>query len=249
VGPLSTGASGYASRMRTLLLAMWLLPVAVSAQTSLTFQGQVYLHRWSKGTQHEFTPRGQEDLEKWTDMVTVIVREDARDGEQLAQWASAIATQYGTTGRVLRTDSSPRTKDREAEHFVAAVFGSPQWLEAAFANVALREGRGVVVVHSHRVYGTAVGDTMSKWLEENAPATETALRAFKGVPTLAALRALPQATDTAVPPAPPAASGREQAVKQLAWLGYPNPSTFCRPSPRAGRRPAAQGLGGPHRAL
>jgi hypothetical protein len=177
----------------TLLLAACLLPVAAAAETSLTFQGQVYLHRWSKGSQHEFTPRGQEDLEKWTEMVTVIVREEARDGEQLAQWASAIATRYASSGQVLRTDSSPRTKDREAEHFVAAAFGNPQWLEAAFANVALREGRGVAVVYSRRIYGNAAGGAMSGWLEKNAPAAEQAVRAFRGAPSLATLRALPQA--------------------------------------------------------
>lgn len=181
--------------MKAFLLLALLLPAATSAETVLTFQGKTYVHRWSKGTQHEFTPRGQEDLATWKDMVTVLVNEQVTDGEQLAQYASAIAEHYGKAGRVLRTDSAPRTKEKEAEHFVAAIFGDPRWLESAFAHVALREGRGVTVVYSRRIYGEAVGDAMSQWLETNGPATEAALRSFRAVPSLVALRALPQAKD------------------------------------------------------
>jgi hypothetical protein len=40
---------------------------------TLSFRGVDYLHRWSKDGQNEFTPKGQEDLNKWQDMITINV--------------------------------------------------------------------------------------------------------------------------------------------------------------------------------
>jgi hypothetical protein len=48
------------------------------------------------------------------------------------------------------------------------------------------------VVVSHRVYGAKAGPAASEWLEKNGASVEKALMDWKGLPTLAALRALPQ---------------------------------------------------------
>jgi hypothetical protein len=121
---------------------------------AFVFRSAAYWHRWSQNDQHEFTPRGQEDLQKWTDMITV-----------------------------LKTDSIPRTPDRPAEHYIAVVFGQPNFIEAAFARFKLVEGgTGCSIVYSHRIYGEKIGDQMSTWLKDNGPAIEKALMSWSDVP-------------------------------------------------------------------
>jgi hypothetical protein len=46
------------------------------------------------------------------------------DGDTLAMKANGVLENYKSHGgRVLKTDSIPRTPDRLAEHFIAVVFG------------------------------------------------------------------------------------------------------------------------------
>ncbi len=163
-----------------------------STPLTVPFAGSDYIHRWSKGGQHEFTPKGEEDLTRWISMVTVNVYESARTGEQLAEIANQVLGNYQQTGKIVRTDSKPRTDKSEAEHLTVAVLGTPEFLEAVFARFLVHEGRRVSVVHSKRVYGAKAGNEMSAWLEKNGPDTERALMAWTGIPRLAELRALPQ---------------------------------------------------------
>lgn len=85
------------------------------------------------------------------------------------------------------------TRDREAEHFAAAVLGSPTLLEAVFARFLRVEETGVAVIFSRRIYRRRVGDEMSAWLARHGPPADEALMGWTGIPALAALRALPQA--------------------------------------------------------
>jgi len=160
--------------------------------STLTFNGTTYLHRWSKEGQNEYSPKGEEDLGAWKSMVTINVHDWARNGDQLAELANRVLGNYQATGKILRTDSRPRTKDQEAEHFAAVMLADPKFLEAVFARILLTEGHGVVVVYSKRVYGSAAGDEMSAWLAKNGEASEKTLRSWTGLPSLASLKALPQ---------------------------------------------------------
>ena len=64
-----------------------------AAKPAFIFGGVGYLHRWSQNDQHEFTPEGQEDVEKWSDMITLnsrvltsnLRRESRRQNECLAK--------------------------------------------------------------------------------------------------------------------------------------------------------------------
>jgi len=68
--------------------------------------------------QHEFTPEGQEDLENWSDMITINVYPDAHDGEALATKANAVLENYKShKGKVLRTSSIPRTSKQACGAF------------------------------------------------------------------------------------------------------------------------------------
>jgi hypothetical protein len=150
---------------------------------TIEFREAAYFHRWSGGNQHEFTPDGQEDLEKWTDMVTVIYYPEIKDGEGLARVANVILDTYKQNkAAVIKTDSVPRTEKTEAEHLIVVLFTQPDFMEVAFCRVLIREGAAVSVVYSHRAYGKDVSDEMNKWLNANGPATEKAVMGLAAIP-------------------------------------------------------------------
>jgi len=166
---------------------------AAGPATSLSFNGVAFQHRWSQGGQNEYTPPGEEDLGAWKSMVTINLHDWARNGDQLAELANRVLGNYQASGRVLRTDSKPRTKDHEAEHFAAVLLGGPNPIEIAFARILLVDGRGVVIVYSRRFSGATVDNDVRTWLAANGESTEKALRSWTGLPSLAAIAALPQA--------------------------------------------------------
>jgi hypothetical protein len=146
---------------------------------ALAFNGSEYFHRWSKQGQHEFTPKGDEDLSKWKDMMTVNVHAGVRTGEGLADIANRVIGNYKAHGHIMRTLSKPRTDTSEAEHFAAA-----------FARLLLFEGRGIVVVHSKRFYGDGAQAEMTTWFKANAVKIEQVLLSWNGIPSLETLNRL-----------------------------------------------------------
>jgi hypothetical protein len=178
----------------TLVFAVARSAPAASPAMRFAFGGTEWMHRWSKAGQNEFTPQGQEDLATWRDMVTLNMVETVRSGEQLAELANRVLGTYRANGRILRTDSKPRTPQREAEHLVAAAFVTPKFGEAAFARIVLVNGTGYVVVRSHRIHGEQSGGPLSEWLRANGQAIERELMAWEAIPAPAALKRLPQAS-------------------------------------------------------
>jgi hypothetical protein len=159
----------------------------------LSFRGTDFVHRWSKDNQNEFTPRDDSDLAKWRDMITVNLHESVANGDQLAEVANRILSNYQRRGKILRTDSKARTADRPAEHLIVAALGDPNFLEAAFARCVLVNDVGFVTVYSHRVYGQAAGPAMSEWLKTNGVPVEKALMEWDKLPSAASLKRLPHA--------------------------------------------------------
>lgn len=177
-----------------LLLGSWQAmakDVATPKPMTLGFGGVEYVHRWSQKGQNEFTPPAQPDLKKWRDMVTVNIHDKVNNSDQLAALANGVLGNYQRAGKIVRTDSKPRTPQREAEHLIVAVLAAEGVMEAAFARVMLVEGKGVIVVYSHRAYGKDVA-SLGPWLESKGEATETTLMAWNKLPRLADIKALPQ---------------------------------------------------------
>ncbi|MEY2550720.1 MAG: hypothetical protein QOG12_864 [Verrucomicrobiota bacterium] len=140
------------------------------------FKDVDYFHRWSGGTQHEFTPARQEDLDHWSDMITVNVYPDAGDGEELADAANNVLENYKNNGgKILNTRSVPPAEGHPAEHFISVAFTRPDLAEAAFARFKLQEGKGYSFVYSHHFYGKKATDEMNAWLKANGEETENAL--------------------------------------------------------------------------
>ena len=176
-----------------LLMASGSIAQSTDARSmTVNFRGTDFVHRWSKDNQNEFTPRSDSDLAKWSDMITVNVHESVANGDQLAEVANRILSNYQRRGKILRTDSKPRTPDRPAEHLIVAALGDPNFLEAAFARCVLANGVGFVTVYSPRVYGQAAGPAMSEWLKTNGAPVEKALMEWDKLPSAASLKRLPQ---------------------------------------------------------
>jgi hypothetical protein len=166
-----------------------------SGAMRINFGGQDFVHRWSKDGQHEYTPPEETDLKKWRHMVTIIVHEKVKNGDDLAKLANAVLGNYERVGKVVRTDSKPRTSATEAEHLVVVIFGRPGFVEAALARVKLVAGVGTVTVYSRREYGDSAKKTIGDWLIQNGTPVETTLMTWEKMPALSALKQLPQAAD------------------------------------------------------
>lgn len=148
-----------------------------------------YFHRFTKGNQHEYTPDGQEDLKRWTDMVTINYYPKVKDGTSLAATANAVLENYkASKAMVVRTDSVLMTKEKPAEHLIVVLFPRPGFIEAAFARFRMQDGVGVSVIYSHRIYGNKIGNEMSTWLEKNGRATEHNLMKLETLPKPPALK-------------------------------------------------------------
>jgi hypothetical protein len=132
--------------------------------------------RWSKDRQYEFTPAKQEDLDHWSDMITINGYPDARHGEELAEVANTVLGNYKSHGgKILKTRSVPRTEEHSAEHLISVVFTRPDFAEAAFARFKLYYSSGYSLVYSHRFYGKKATEEMNAWLKANGQETEKAL--------------------------------------------------------------------------
>lgn len=150
-----------------------------------SFADAKYFHRFTTGDQHEYTPYGQEDLNTWTDMVTLLLYPKARDGEALAATANAVLDTYKANNAVVvKTDAVPRTREKPAEYLIVVNFGRPEFIEAVFARFRIHDGVGSAVIYSHRIYGKKVGDQMSAWLRKNGPITERNLMTWDAMPKL-----------------------------------------------------------------
>jgi hypothetical protein len=152
---------------------------------AFSFADVKYFHRYTKDDQHEYTPGGQEDLNAWTDIVTLRMYRNAKDGEALAAAANAVLENYkANKALVVKTDSVPRTKDKPAEHLIVVIFGRPDFIEVAFARFRMHQGVGSAVIYSHRIYGKKAGDDMSGWLKQNGPTIESDLMKWDAMPQL-----------------------------------------------------------------
>ena len=112
--------------------------------------------------------------------------------ETIAALANSILANYEKHGKIVRTDSKPRTPQRPAEHLIVAILGNATLLEAVFARILLIDGVGMVAVYSHRVYGGDAAGPIGEWMQTNGPTIEKNLMTWDKIPSPAALKRLPQ---------------------------------------------------------
>ncbi len=152
---------------------------------SISFNSENFEYRWSKNTTYEFTPKGQIDLSSWNDMITINLYEKLGNPEGLAQAANSVLTNYQAYGaKVLSTNSIKATKGNPAQHFIAVVFPTRQYIEIVFAKFKLHEGVAQSIVFSHRIYGEKAGNKAAEWLRLNGPKTEKLMLGFSSFPSV-----------------------------------------------------------------
>lgn len=164
---------------------------AAGHQPVTAFDNVKYYERWTnRGTKHadttgqyEFTPAGQTNLDAWTQMVTLIEYRNVSTGDGLAKTANGVIDAYKAAGgKILRTNSVPRTSSKAAEYFMAAILPAPHYLEAAFTRLRMYGGIGTAIVYSHRFYGKNSAGELGAWVKSNGPATEQTLMRWDGEP-------------------------------------------------------------------
>ena len=173
-------------------------PAASEAEsaTQLRFDGTIFVHRWSKSGTNEFTPPSQTDLDHWDDMVTLLVYDRFTTPEQLGQAAVQLVANYKRDGLVLRTRFIAATPDRPAEYFIAGILPGGGIDEIVFTRLVMTDGVGAARIVAHRLYGSdkrALAEGSADWLQANGARTEAALLDWHDLPSVAALRTLPQA--------------------------------------------------------
>lgn len=146
----------------------------------IEFNDTRYFFRFAEGGLFEFTPTGQEDLERWSDMLTITVYFDVEDSDGLALLANRTLCNYKhNMGTVIRSGSVPRTRTETAEHLIAVKFQRVDFSEFAQARFLLFKNLGMSFIHSHRVYGQSSADELDWWIEKNGVTLEQELMAWK----------------------------------------------------------------------
>lgn len=167
--------------MRTIFTDLALIGISVIAlpaccfsqaptaeRRPITFADSEYIHRFSEGGLHEYTPPTQDDLSQWTDMVTLTYW-DLNDSKKLAQFANAVLADYKAAGgKIVDVDSVPRTEEKPAEHYIIAAFHRPEFAEVVFARFVINDGVGISIIYSHRSYGDNSREEVGTWFKKNA---------------------------------------------------------------------------------
>ena len=144
-----------------------------------------FLYRWSSDIQFEFTPVGQEDLTKWTDMVTLISFQNVKNKQALTNAAAESLKYYESQkGIVIKAKSIPEKAEVFNEHLIIVVLGTKEFTEVVFARFKMEKEIGVALLYSHRIYGPKIGDEVSKWIKENGPVFEKEIFNVNEIPSI-----------------------------------------------------------------
>jgi hypothetical protein len=162
-----------------------------AAASTITFAGVQYVHRSTMNGRSDFVPASQPG-EAWRDRMTIIVRDKVTTREQVSDVAGNLFATVSDLGEVVQAESMPNPRTHETEHFFAAKMDGKGWTQAGFVRLGLFEGKGVLVMYTHRSYGEHSAETSTGWLDRNGEGIQQKLMSWTGLPALAQLKALPQ---------------------------------------------------------
>ena len=162
------------------------------------FSNTKYFLRSSKDGQYVFTPRGQEDPKRWTDLITLNYYPQITEGKKLA--AKAIAWwEYFRSRRIflMRLNYVPRIDQMNAAddalYTLLTLRAKPynDYDEFTFTALRVIEGIGTASSYSHREYRTAPlsMETCFAWGQKNETVIGDAWFGWDGVSAHARMRA------------------------------------------------------------
>lgn len=168
-----------------------IVPQSKADVYKIMFADKAYFYRWSKNSMYEFTPQNQENLTKWIDMITFHYYPKFRSVEKLASVANAVLTNYQNSGAViLRTNSVPRSPEKPAEHFIAAIFKQKNSIEFSEIRFLFVDGIGASMVASHKFYGKNREKEAIKWIKKHGTQIEIQLMNYNDIPSHKSLKNL-----------------------------------------------------------
>jgi len=137
-------------------------PASVSDNGNVVvYLGTKYFLRSTKDGQYVFTPDGQEDLQRWTDMITLSYFPQITEGKSLAakaiEWWShcrSMRAHFFDLNFVPRIDLMP-SRDN-ALYVASTLIAQPDnnYDEYAFTALRIVEGIGAISTYTHRNYRT-----------------------------------------------------------------------------------------------
>ena len=157
-------------------------PASVSDNGNVVvYLGTKYFLRSTKDGQYVFTPDGQEDLQRWTDMITLSYFPQITEGKSLAakalEWWSHCRSMRA---RILDINYVPRidlmaTRDN-ALYITLTLLAKPDndYDEFAFTALRIVEGVGAASTYAHREYRTGLVSPEKDfaWAQKNRPVDE-----------------------------------------------------------------------------
>lgn len=160
-------------RRRVAALALSAFAVLAHAAPPPTLEagGTVYHLRWTgDGGLAEYTPDGQEDLERYSDMISLAPTPAELRPDDMAAYARAMADQVRAgDGDLLSQDCVPDAADHVAECTMFVAYAQPAYTEFAFTRlVAVGADNVACLVLSHREYGATSRAQAQAWLASDA---------------------------------------------------------------------------------
>lgn len=166
--------------------------------SSLTFRDKEFIHRYSKGSLHEFTPEGQEDLSKWNDMLSIVHIGEAKNEEELKKLSDGLFKFYKQSGgKLFGMRVQDKTKDSPSEYLGGIIFAKENMTEYVKTKVVLRDGKVYALVYSHRFYLQIAKsqEAIKQWLTDNEEKNIYAMWDWKKFPSEAELKKLTEKTE------------------------------------------------------
>lgn len=156
---------------RLLALAFAVAPLAAAAAppSKVRIGETVYEHRWSDGDFHEFTPTGQDDLDRYSEMITLPPSPAGRTAADLERYTDEKATTTRTRGgEVLSQRCEPATPTHVPDCTLLVVYAKPDHVELAVSKHMAAAGTIVPVLFAHREYGEGAGQRAQAWMASPA---------------------------------------------------------------------------------
>lgn len=157
--------------MRTIAFALLALACASAAAQPAILQigGTPYHHRYSEGALHEYTPAGQDDLDRYSDLVTLLPSPEGMTSTDLERFTAGMVDVHRSRGGdVLSRACEAAAATHAAQCTVMVMFVHSTYVEAAVArHMAMRDGIGAVSF-SHREYGPDARRRVVAWIDSDA---------------------------------------------------------------------------------
>jgi hypothetical protein len=161
------------------------LAIETPKRLGFVFADTRFFHVFAKDDQHEYTPLGQKDLKKWTDMVTIQFYREAKDHAGLTKTAQAVLEKYQAAKAVIvKNEKVVEKPDAGAEQLIVARFAQLDFHETVFARFRVHDGAGMAVIYGHRIYGKEVENQMTEWFDQNKNRIEKSLLQWNDMPKM-----------------------------------------------------------------